>query len=87
MSENDKIGVLPPGPISNHELFTIMHENILEIKPDLELNKEYRGVSKEVWALFHKMYGGGPIIVREDLDIYSSDLTLLMAKRANNNAI
>lgn len=45
------------------------------IKEGLELNKQYRGVNKEVWQIFHRMYGGGPIIVREDLDIYSKDLS------------
>ena len=45
------------------------------IKPGLELNKHYRGVNKEVWVLLQKIYGGGPAIVRDKLDIYSKDFT------------
>jgi len=48
---------------------------------DLQLNKDYRGVNKEVWMIFHRMYGGGPIIVREALDIYSKDLSRELASR------
>lgn len=39
------------------------------------INEHYRGVNKEVWSMFYKLYGGGPIIVRESLDIYSKDLS------------
>jgi hypothetical protein len=31
-------------------------------------------VNREVWQIFYKMYSGGPLIVREALDIYSKDL-------------
>jgi hypothetical protein len=34
---------------------------------------DYRGVNKTVWDLLHKMYGGGPAIIKEELDIYSND--------------
>lgn len=44
------------------------------LKKDLELNKHYRGVNKEVWELLHKIYGGGPTIVREELDINTLDV-------------
>ena len=77
-SENPKIGILPPGPISNDELFVKLVEGKevqSVIKEGLELNKDYRGVNREVWQIFHRMYGGGPIIVRDDLDIYSNDLS------------
>lgn len=43
------------------------------LKKDLELNKHYRGVNKDVWQLLHKIYGGGPVVVREELDIYGQD--------------
>jgi hypothetical protein len=39
------------------------------------LNSDYRGVNKEVWNLLYKIYGGGPVIVRDKLDIYSQDFT------------
>jgi hypothetical protein len=47
----------------------------LVIKKNLVLNKDYRGVNKEVWILLQKIYGGGPVIAREELDIYSQDMT------------
>jgi hypothetical protein len=77
-SENSKIGILPPGPISNDDLFIKLvdgKEIQTVIREGLELNKDYRGVNREVWQIFHRMYGGGPIIVRDDLDIYARDLS------------
>ena len=83
-SENKDIGVLPPGPIYNDYFFTRLNkeeakeelksEPELMIKPGLELNVDYRGVNFEVWNLLQKIYGGGPLIVREELDIYSRDI-------------
>lgn len=48
--------------------------NELKIRKNLELNKDYRGVNMEVWTQLHKIYGGGPLIVRKELDIYSKDV-------------
>lgn len=46
----------------------------LQLLPDLELNKDYRGVNYEVWTLLKRIYGGGEQeVVRECLDIYSTD--------------
>ena len=73
-SENHKIGVLPPGPINNEDLFERVGDE-LRVRQGLAINKEYRGVNKEVWQIFYRMYGGGPVIVREDLDIYSRDIS------------
>jgi hypothetical protein len=61
--QNPSKGEASPGP------------STLRIKRGLQLNKDYRGVNREVWTIFHKMYGGGPVLVREDLDIYSKDLS------------
>ena len=74
-SENPKIGVLPPGPISNQDLFEKRFEKEYIIKKNLSLNSEYRGVNREVWDLISKIYGGGPPIIREQLNIYSRDVT------------
>lgn len=76
-SQNERIGVLPPGPISNYYLFKRGGE---DVKCGLVLNQDYRGVNKEVWSVFHKLYGGGPLIGREQLDIYSVDITKEGAK-------
>ena len=51
-----------------------MERNKRVLKKDLELNKNYRGVNLEVWRLLHKIYGGGPVVVREELDVYSTDI-------------
>lgn len=52
ISENPNIGVLPPGPISNSDLFINPNAENPKIRPGLELNKDYRGVTKEVWQIF-----------------------------------
>lgn len=49
MSESEKIGVLPPGPIANHSLFLRINDKDADIKSNLQLNVDYRGVNKEVW--------------------------------------
>ena len=49
VSENPLIGVLPPGPISNFDLFIKTKEGEHAIKQGLEINEHYRGVNKEVW--------------------------------------
>jgi len=66
---NDRVGVLPPRPIENSCLLTGS-----QTTKGLELNKHYVAVSKDVWTIFHRTYGGGPIIVRETEDIYSADV-------------
>jgi len=77
---------LPPGPISNESLFervpqqtpggdTTQAKLITILKSGLQVNKDYRGVNREVWTILHRMYGGGPILVREDpMDIYSREI-------------
>ena len=75
VSKNEKIGVLPPGPISNYTLFLKPNDLESEVRPNLVLNVDYRGVNKEVWQIFNRMYKGGPLIIREALDIYSQDLS------------
>jgi hypothetical protein len=78
-SENLDIGVLPPGPITNQQdLFTqIALEDgtcRLQLKPNLHINIHYRAVNANVWYVLQRNYGGGPIIAREALDIYSKDM-------------
>ena len=51
MSPNKEIGVLPPGPICNKDLFEKTKEGFPTIKEGLILNEDYRGVNKEVWDL------------------------------------
>ena len=69
-SSNKEIGILPPGPIDNQIFF----DSQGNIKEGLELNKDYRGVNLDVWKLLSSTYKGGPLIVREETDIYSQDM-------------
>ncbi|CAG9331010.1 unnamed protein product [Blepharisma stoltei] len=69
VSLNDKLGVLPPGPITNNKLF-VNPENPADIKAKLKPVAHYRGVNENVWKLYIKIYGGGPEIVRKKLNIY-----------------
>ena len=50
-STNKEIGVLPPGPICNKDLYENIKEGFPTIKEGLVLNEDYRGVNKEVWDL------------------------------------
>eukprot|EP01130_Rhizamoeba_saxonica_P005401 TRINITY_DN2157_c0_g1_i2.p1 TRINITY_DN2157_c0_g1~~TRINITY_DN2157_c0_g1_i2.p1 ORF type:complete len:666 (-),score=107.14 TRINITY_DN2157_c0_g1_i2:11-2008(-) len=56
----------PPGEISNHRLF-LKNGNL---KKNLKKNIHYRGVNKLVWKYLVEIYGGGPEIVRKELNIY-----------------
>jgi len=64
---------LPPGPISNYTLLAKSKNNEVQVKPNLKINEDYRGVNKYVWDMLYRHYGGGPVIVRESLDIYSHE--------------
>ena len=69
-SPNKEIGILPPGPIDNQ----VFYDSQGEVKQELELNKDYRGVNIDVWKSLSKIYQGGPLVVRSEMDIYSKDL-------------
>ena len=91
-SANQRLGFLPPGPISNECLFIKVSSdqspalpNNIEVKQGLQLNKDYRGVNRDVWQLFHRIYGGGPLVVREELDIYSTDISKIVSDSQNQN--
>lgn len=60
----------PPGPISNFELLAPGSSS--RIRPDLVLDQDYCVISPGVWGVLHDIYGGGPVLLREDVDIYSS---------------
>eukprot|EP00742_Colponemidia_sp_Colp-10_P009055 GILJ01009846.1.p1 GENE.GILJ01009846.1~~GILJ01009846.1.p1 ORF type:complete len:179 (+),score=19.95 GILJ01009846.1:46-582(+) len=57
----------PPGPITNDHLLDAAGN----VKPNLMAAKHYRGLGKELWEFFMSTYGGGPVIKRTKLDIYS----------------
>jgi hypothetical protein len=34
----------------------------------------YRGVNDKVWGIYYNIYGGGPVIVRQKVNIYDEPL-------------
>ena len=56
----------PPGPIDNSVLLDGQHP-----KSDLEVSKDYRALPKAVWVRLNQIYGGGPVICRREVNIYS----------------
>ena len=62
-------GDLPP-PISNHRLM----RSDGSLRPGLRKIRDYRGVNKRVYKYFEEKYGGGPMMVREAIDIYGEPL-------------
>mmetsp|Transcript_52980 Transcript_52980/g.95656 ORF Transcript_52980/g.95656 Transcript_52980/m.95656 type:complete len:157 (+) Transcript_52980:44-514(+) len=61
-----------PGPINNERLF---EKDQLVLRKNLRLKLDYIGVNARVWWLFMHIHGGGPAIVREELEIYSQELS------------
>jgi ubiquitin carboxyl-terminal hydrolase 20/33 len=59
----------PPGPISNDHL---MRDN--EPRLNLLRGAHYRGVNRNVWQYFYRIYGGGPMLVRKSINIYGPSL-------------
>ena len=57
---------MPPGPICNSHLLLKQ-----KVRPNLILDVDYRAVSQEQWHLLLNIYGGGPIIARQEKSIYS----------------
>lgn len=58
-----------PGKITNERLFEPKTPE--KLRDNLKVRVDYIGVNARVWWLFMHVHGGGPAIVREDLDIYS----------------
>jgi DUSP domain len=70
-SSSSPAGVLPPGPISNHLLFTDSECKIP--KPKLKAAIDYRGLNERVWEAYYNIYGGGPVLIRKKLTIYEEN--------------
>eukprot|EP00658_Telonema_sp_P-2_P049103 TRINITY_DN37337_c0_g1_i1.p1 TRINITY_DN37337_c0_g1~~TRINITY_DN37337_c0_g1_i1.p1 ORF type:complete len:224 (-),score=34.44 TRINITY_DN37337_c0_g1_i1:303-974(-) len=62
----------PPGPISNHRL--ICSKTSQPVK-GLKVKSHYRGLSQAAWRVLMKAYGGGPAIVRPNLNLYSKSIS------------
>lgn len=70
---NEIFDVSSPGAITNARLFD--KENPGQVRAKLKLRVDYIGVNARVWWLFMHVHGGGPSICREELDMYSADVT------------
>jgi hypothetical protein len=67
----DKSGDVP-GPIANSVLF---EADGVTLKAGLKRKVDYRGLCPEVWEFFHGIYGGEPVILRSEIDIYGDPVT------------
>ncbi|CAE7349073.1 usp33 [Symbiodinium natans] len=63
-----------PGPITNEPLFD--KDDPQKLRKNLRLKLDYIGVNARVWWLFMHVHGGGPAIVRDELEIYSKELSV-----------
>jgi hypothetical protein len=64
-------GIQPPGPIDNSMLLT---KDGLP-RPNLMKTTHYRAVNRHVWAALHMLYGGGPAVRRNRIDLYAAAVT------------
>lgn len=65
----------PPGPISNHHLLKPPTKSPIDPlipRDNLTRGIHYRGVNESVWEYFYKIYGGGPVLKRSSINIYST---------------
>ena len=77
VSQNENIGVLPPGQITNREDLLIdedrsdfvlinnkdgLYGKDLKVKPGMQININYRAVKPFVWYLFYINYGGNACV-------------------------
>eukprot|EP00403_Amphidinium_massartii_P041842 CAMPEP_0178445260 /NCGR_PEP_ID=MMETSP0689_2-20121128/40045_1 /TAXON_ID=160604 /ORGANISM="Amphidinium massartii, Strain CS-259" /LENGTH=387 /DNA_ID=CAMNT_0020069745 /DNA_START=13 /DNA_END=1176 /DNA_ORIENTATION=+ len=60
-----------PGPIDNSRLVDVRTG---VPKAGLQAKRDYRGVAKEIWCRWVDIYGGGPEVVRKELNLYASGL-------------
>ncbi|CAB4473877.1 unnamed protein product [Rhizophagus irregularis] len=62
-----KSGGSPPGPIDNYHF---LNEDGSP-KVGMERGINYRGINERVWSYFEHVYGGGPVCVRNAIDLYA----------------
>lgn len=62
-----------PGPIDNLNLYkpSIQSKGVYTLRIDLCRNKDYKMANEFVWNILYGIYGGGPVIMRLEKDIYS----------------
>lgn len=62
-----------PGPISNNDL---LEDDMLQPKKNLEKVVHYRGLDETEWNIFYHAYGGGPILIRDSVNIYGEPMII-----------
>ena len=77
ISDNKKIGILPPGIIDNCKICVANKEKqkgcyIYKLKPGLILDKDYCIINQYLWEWFLLNYGGGPEIQLSENSIKKS---------------
>lgn len=68
-SKCNNVGILDPGPITN---YLLLDDNNQPLE-GLIRGKHYRGVNKAVWQQLYNTYCGGPVIRRDEINIYSEE--------------
>ena len=63
-------GTLPPGPIDNARLLGKGAKPLPNQRPVVH----YRGVDGRVWSFLHAIYGGGPGLRRQGINLYGEEL-------------
>lgn len=79
ISTNKSIGVLPPGPITNINLFEkgVKEYSGKNFKKGLKKNEDYVIVNEKIWKMFLHNYNGGPEIqLSKNDDIFASFISV-----------
>jgi hypothetical protein len=79
ISINKSIGTLPPGPITNINLFEKGVKDYTEknLKKGLKKNEDYVIVNEKIWKMFLHNYNGGPEIqLSKNDDVYVSFISV-----------
>ncbi|CEL93480.1 unnamed protein product [Vitrella brassicaformis CCMP3155] len=61
-----------PGAVDNTDLLECK-DGVWQPKKNLKVRIHYIGVNAAVWGLFTFFHGGGPVLVRKDLNIYEEE--------------
>ena len=97
ISENKKIGILPPGIIDNSKICIPNKEKkkgcySYKLKPGLIIDKDYCVINQYLWEWFLLNYSGGPEIQLSDKNIKnnngqkpSNSIFVLSEEKSNNN--
>jgi hypothetical protein len=85
---NKSVGVLPPGPISNSNLFEkgTKEFNWKSLRKGLKKNDDYIIINVTLWNFFYRNYNSTfEITLKDSLDIYSSMINCQIVKLSYDN--